>query len=199
LKRWCPNDTPPGERNDILSHHEVLERIGGYEQEPRGVKIVGHRGYFLTGPGVRLNFALVQYGLDFLSKREYTPIQTPFFMNKDVMAKTAQLDDFDDQLYKVNFPKVSRRINFRSWTAQTRNILLLLLNNLSLRSIWTTGSVLPNSPSDMPATVLASVVKLAHMGKTHGASSESINSKRCPTSNILSFWFLNKFRSNNSC
>jgi hypothetical protein len=37
------------------------------------------------------------------------------------------------------------------------------------------------------------------MGKTHGASSESINSKRCPTSNILSFWFLNKFRSNNSC
>jgi len=104
LKRWYPNDTPPVERNDILSHHEVLERIGGYEQEPRGVKIVGHRGYFLTGPGVRLNFALVQYGLDFLSKREYTPIQTPFFMNKDVMAKTAQLDDFDDQLYKVKFP-----------------------------------------------------------------------------------------------
>jgi len=51
--------------------------------------------------GVRLNFALVQYGLDFLSKRGYTPIQTPFFMNKDVMAKTAQLEDFDEQLYKV--------------------------------------------------------------------------------------------------
>jgi len=109
LTRWYPNDTPPVERNDILSHHEVLERIGGYEQEPRGVKIVGHRGYFLTGPGVRLNFALVQYGLDFLSKREYTPIQTPFFMNKDVMAKTAQLDDFDDQLYKVNFRKVFQK------------------------------------------------------------------------------------------
>jgi len=51
--------------------------------------------------GVRLNFALVQYGLDFLSKRGYTPIQTPFFMNKEVMAKTAQLEDFDEQLYKV--------------------------------------------------------------------------------------------------
>jgi seryl-tRNA synthetase len=48
-----------------------------------------------------MNLALVQYGLDFLSKRNYTPIQTPFFMNKDVMAKTAQLDDFDEQLYKV--------------------------------------------------------------------------------------------------
>ena len=101
MKRWYPNGTPPVELEDILSHHEVLERIAGYEQEPRGVKIVGHRGYFLTGPGVRLNFALVQYGLDFLSKRDYTPIQTPYFMNKDVMAKTAQLDDFDEQLYKV--------------------------------------------------------------------------------------------------
>ena len=89
------------ERTNILSHHEVLYRIGGYEQEPRGVKVVGHRGYFLTNHGVRLNLALVQYGLDFLNQRGYTPIQTPFFMNKDVMAKTAQLDDFDDQLYKV--------------------------------------------------------------------------------------------------
>lgn len=28
-------------------------------------------------------------------------LQTPFMMSKDVMAKTAQLDDFDEQLYKV--------------------------------------------------------------------------------------------------
>jgi seryl-tRNA synthetase len=101
LKTWNPDDTPPTERDNILSHHEVLFRIGGYEQEPRGVKVVGHRGYFLTNYGVRLNFALVQYGLDFLAGRDYTPIQTPFFMNKEVMAKTAQLEDFDEQLYKV--------------------------------------------------------------------------------------------------
>jgi seryl-tRNA synthetase len=101
LKKWAPPGFQEVKRDDILSHHEVLYRIGGYEQQPRGVKIVGHRGYFLTDYGVRLNLALIQYGLDFLSKRDYMPIQTPFFMNKDVMAKTAQLDDFDEQLYKV--------------------------------------------------------------------------------------------------
>jgi seryl-tRNA synthetase len=101
LRRWYPTGEQPVGRENILSHHEVLYRIGGYEQEPRGVKVVGHRGYFLTDYGVRMNLALVQYGLDFLSKRNYIPIQTPFFMNKDVMAKTAQLDDFDEQLYKV--------------------------------------------------------------------------------------------------
>jgi hypothetical protein len=32
---------------------------------------------------------------------EYTLLSTPYFMNKAVMAKTAQLADFDEQLYKV--------------------------------------------------------------------------------------------------
>merc|ERR1719183_3355155 len=31
----------------------------------------------------------------------YTPIKPPFFMKKDLMAKTAELDDYDDVLYKV--------------------------------------------------------------------------------------------------
>jgi hypothetical protein len=41
------------------------------------------------------------YGLDFLRKRGYQPTATPLFMNQSVMAKTAQLSDFDEQLYKV--------------------------------------------------------------------------------------------------
>lgn len=51
--------------------------------------------------GVFLNQALVNYGLEFLTQRGYCPLQAPQFMLKDYMAKTAQLDDFDEQLYKV--------------------------------------------------------------------------------------------------
>ena len=68
-----------------------------------GAKIAGHRGFYLTGDGVDLNQALISYGLDFLRSRGYKKIQPPFFMNKDQMAKTAQLDQFDEELYKV-FP-----------------------------------------------------------------------------------------------
>lgn len=82
-------------------HHELLHMIGGYEPE-RGVKVTGHRGYFLTGPGVELNLALIQYALSFLNERGYKSLQTPFTMNKDVMAETAQLEDFDEALYKVS-------------------------------------------------------------------------------------------------
>ncbi|KXS20006.1 serine-tRNA ligase [Gonapodya prolifera JEL478] len=84
----------------LRSHHEVLEMLSGYDS-PRGQKVAGHRGYFLTGPGVDLNFALIQYGLEFLAKQGYTKIWTPFFMKRDQMAKTAQLSQFDEELYKV--------------------------------------------------------------------------------------------------
>lgn len=43
----------------------------------------------------------MNYGLEFLMQRGYCPLQAPQFMLKDYMAKTAQLDDFDEQLYKV--------------------------------------------------------------------------------------------------
>ncbi|KAM3146418.1 hypothetical protein pb186bvf_001387 [Paramecium bursaria] len=81
-------------------HHEILYMIDGCDLK-RGTKIAGHRAYFLKGPGMLLNIALQQYGLQFLSKRGYVPVQTPFFMKKSIMAETAQLSDFDDQLYKV--------------------------------------------------------------------------------------------------
>ena len=68
----------------------------------RGSAIAGHRGYFLKGPGVQLNLALINYGIAFLMARKYTPLQTPFFMNKEVMAGVAQLSEFDEALYAVH-------------------------------------------------------------------------------------------------
>lgn len=134
IKKWEPeSERKPIKKDKILSHHEVLFRINGYDSERgivkssfecqlfdhcsfictdfflflsffffcEGTNIAGHRGYFLTNDGVDLNLALIQYGLSFLKKREYKKLQTPFFMRKEYMAKTAQLEQFDEELYKV--------------------------------------------------------------------------------------------------
>ena len=74
--------------------------IGGYEPE-RGVNVAGHKGYFLRDVGVLLNQALINYGTTFLRNRKYTVVQPPFFMRKEVMAGVAQLEEFDEALYKV--------------------------------------------------------------------------------------------------
>ncbi|ORX56935.1 seryl-tRNA synthetase [Hesseltinella vesiculosa] len=100
IKTYNHNDVAPVKRTDILSHHEVLARLDGYDQE-RGANVAGHRGYFLTGVGVDLNLAMINYGLSFLAKRGYKKLMTPFFMRKEMMAKTAQLSQFDEELYKV--------------------------------------------------------------------------------------------------
>ncbi|EDZ73214.1 YDR023Wp-like protein [Saccharomyces cerevisiae AWRI1631] len=83
-----------------LSHHEILLRLDGYDPD-RGVKICGHRGYFFRNYGVFLNQALINYGLQFLAAKGYIPLQAPVMMNKELMSKTAQLSEFDEELYKV--------------------------------------------------------------------------------------------------
>ena len=52
LRAWAPEGFDPGQKVG-LSHHEVLWRLGGYDPV-RGVKLVGHRGYCLTGYGMFL-------------------------------------------------------------------------------------------------------------------------------------------------
>jgi seryl-tRNA synthetase len=79
IKTWAPEDRKAEFKQDAIPHHGVLARLAGYDPE-RGTKIVGHRGYCLTGYGVFLNQALINYGLEFLFNKGFTPNQPPFFM-----------------------------------------------------------------------------------------------------------------------
>lgn len=87
-----------------LHHSEVMWRLNAYDMEAAS-NISGQRTYFLLGPGVLINMALQQYGIDFLRKKGYEPVSTPFFMDAKIMEKTAQLSDYDEQLYKVDCGK----------------------------------------------------------------------------------------------
>ncbi|KAL3838171.1 hypothetical protein ACJIZ3_022762 [Penstemon smallii] len=84
-----------------LKNHVELVELLGIADLKKGANIAGGRGYYLKGDGVLLNQALINFALFFLDKRGYTALQTPFFMRKDIMAKCAQLAQFDEELYKV--------------------------------------------------------------------------------------------------
>jgi len=84
----------------LKSHVDLITMIGGIDSE-RGAAIAGSRGYFITGPSVWLQQALIQYGLRFAADADYEPIYTPFWMRKSLMAQVAQLSQFDEELYKV--------------------------------------------------------------------------------------------------
>lgn len=82
------------------SHVDLIVMIDGMNAE-KGAIVGGGRGYFLTGPAVFLEHALIQHSLHMLFDKGYTPLYTPFFMRKEVMQEVAQLSQFDDELYKV--------------------------------------------------------------------------------------------------
>uniref|UniRef100_A0A8C5PBA8 Serine--tRNA ligase, cytoplasmic n=1 Tax=Leptobrachium leishanense TaxID=445787 RepID=A0A8C5PBA8_9ANUR len=82
------------------SHVDLVVMVDGFEGE-KGASVAGSRGYFLKGPLVFLEQAIIQYALQTLSCKGYTPIYTPFFMRKEVMQEVAQLSQFDEELYKV--------------------------------------------------------------------------------------------------
>lgn len=84
------------------SHVDLIHMIDGVDGE-RGTNVSGGRGYFLTGPAVFLQQALIQLALRKLFKVGYKPLYTPFTMRKDAMQEVAQLSQFDEELYKVKF------------------------------------------------------------------------------------------------
>ncbi|KAK3580165.1 hypothetical protein CHS0354_030280 [Potamilus streckersoni] len=82
------------------SHVDLVVMLDGADND-RGAVTAGGRGYYLKGPLVFLEQALINVALKMLHDRGYSPLYTPFFMRKEVMQEVAQLSQFDEELYKV--------------------------------------------------------------------------------------------------
>jgi seryl-tRNA synthetase len=67
----------------------------------RAAKVSGARFYFLKNDLVRLNQALINFALDFLSAHGYTLIQPPYMIRREPMVGSIILNDFEDVIYKV--------------------------------------------------------------------------------------------------
>jgi seryl-tRNA synthetase len=67
----------------------------------RAAKVSGARFYFLKNELVKLNQALVNFALDFLSEHNYTLVQPPYMIRKEPMVGSIILNDFEDVIYKI--------------------------------------------------------------------------------------------------
>ena len=82
--------------------HSTLGKMLGMVDCENGIALSGNRGYFLTGNGVKLNMALIHYALDFLEQKNYKLMQTPHMVNKEIMSKITQLNEYEETLYKLD-------------------------------------------------------------------------------------------------
>ena len=103
LRSWQPNDFDDKKKyeHDHAKLLEFFEEKYVPDLKKKSSQLAGHRAYFLIGDIMKLQLALINYSMDYLMNNGFIPVSPPPFLKKNIMSKTAQLSDFEDQLYKI--------------------------------------------------------------------------------------------------
>ncbi len=82
----------------IKSHTDLVESLDLAELG-KAAEVSGSRTFYLKNDLVLLNLALIQYAIQVLSEKGFTPFWTPPFLRRNVMEGASELSDFEEQLY----------------------------------------------------------------------------------------------------
>ena len=111
LRRWAPNgwdDNKTFEQNRGFkprTHIELCDHLGLVDF-PRGVKIAGARSYVLTGDGMRLHNAVLQYAFNFMvNDNGFKAMSVPVLVKEECMVGTGFFPGGRDQAYHIPNPK----------------------------------------------------------------------------------------------
>lgn len=85
---------------EAKDHVELMTKLKMADFE-RGAKVHGFRGYFLTGEGVKLCFAIWNYALDFFSKKNFIPVIPPIIVRKINLFGTGYLPQGAEDMFET--------------------------------------------------------------------------------------------------
>ena len=97
VRKW---GTPPQFSFKPLDHIDLAFKLDLVDLE-RAAKVAGARFYYLKRNLVRLNYALISYALDFISRKGYMLIQPPYLLRRDILSGAVALSDFEETIYKI--------------------------------------------------------------------------------------------------
>ncbi|MFP4145172.1 MAG: serine--tRNA ligase [Phycisphaeraceae bacterium] len=107
LRRWNPDWFDPARTFaenrgfEPRTHIELGEALGLMDF-PRGVKMAGSRSYVLTGEGMRLHNAVLQYAWRLMTEENgFTPMSVPVLVREQLMVGTGFFPEGKDQAYEV--------------------------------------------------------------------------------------------------
>ncbi|MEM2936982.1 MAG: serine--tRNA ligase [Candidatus Bathyarchaeia archaeon] len=97
LRTW---GTPPKFSFPPKDHIDLGLSLDIMDVERAG-KIAGARFFYLKREGVLLDMALINFALEEMVKKGYTPVEPPFLMRRKPYEGVVALSDFEDMLYKI--------------------------------------------------------------------------------------------------
>ncbi len=81
--------------------HWDLDKEQNWIDFERGVKLAKSRFSVLKNQGAKLERALINYMLDFNTKRGFHEVAVPYIVNRETLMGTGQLPKFEDDLFKI--------------------------------------------------------------------------------------------------
>jgi seryl-tRNA synthetase len=81
-------------------HMQLGQALDMIDME-RGVKLAGTRNYFLKGDGAVLHRAVMNFAMDFMISRGYTPMIVPLLMRHEAMRGTGYFPGSEEQTYQM--------------------------------------------------------------------------------------------------
>jgi seryl-tRNA synthetase len=78
-----------------------VELLGALVDLEAGARVAGSRFAYLKGPVVRLQFALVQWAIELLEEKGFTPVVPPVLIREQALFGTGMLPDTEQQIYRV--------------------------------------------------------------------------------------------------
>ena len=82
------------------NHLELAKSLDLIDGE-RASRVAGAGFFYLKGDLVRLDYAIMQFAVDFLNKKGFTIIEPPFMIARKPYEGVTDLGDFEDVMYKI--------------------------------------------------------------------------------------------------
>lgn len=85
----------------IKDHADLLENLDLLDTK-KASEVASSRFYYLKGDLVKLNYALINFAIDFMRKKQFTMMQPPFMLRKDILTGAMPLGTFEGAIYKID-------------------------------------------------------------------------------------------------
>jgi len=85
---------------ELKPHGELLIELGMANFE-KAAEVSGHGFYYLMGDIARLELALVNFAVDFLTKKGYLFVEPPLMLRRKPYEGVTDLKDFETMMYKL--------------------------------------------------------------------------------------------------
>jgi len=84
----------PKDHADIMESLKILDT-------KKASEVAGSRFYYLKGDLVKLNFAIINFAIDYLKEKGFEPIQPPYMLRKSALEGAIPLAAFEEMIYKI--------------------------------------------------------------------------------------------------